>query len=144
MSAPPIRVGTSSWSSEDWRGEFYPVDLRPVDFLAYYATRFDTVECDATFYRIPAPRTVDGWAARTPEDFIFASKLPREITHERGLVDCADLVRDYLGVMERLGPRLGPVVAQFAYVAKARDAEEYATGNDFLGRLKNPKIIVFD
>jgi uncharacterized protein YecE (DUF72 family) len=109
--------------------------LRPVDFLAHYATRFDTVECDATFYRIPAARTVDAWAARTPEEFVFSSKLPREITHQRGLVDCADLVREYLAVMERLGPRMGPVVAQFAYVAKGRDAAEYASGNDFLRRL---------
>jgi uncharacterized protein YecE (DUF72 family) len=135
VATPPVRIGTSSWSSEDWRGEFYPARLRPIDFLAHYATRFDTVECDATFYRIPAARTVDGWAARTPEEFVFASKLPREITHQRGLVDCADLVREYLAVMERLGPRMGPVVAQFAYVAKGRDAPEYATGNDFLRRL---------
>jgi uncharacterized protein YecE (DUF72 family) len=106
-----------------------------VEFLAHYATRYDTVECDSTFYRIPAHRTVDGWRARTPEDFVFCSKLPREITHQRGLVDCADLIAEYLGAMERLGSRLGPVVAQFAYVAKSRDAEEYATGRDFLRRL---------
>ena len=68
MSAPPVRIGTSSWSSEDWKGPFYPRGLRPGDFLAHYATRFDTVECDATFYRIPAPRTVEGWAAKTPEE----------------------------------------------------------------------------
>jgi uncharacterized protein YecE (DUF72 family) len=131
----PVRIGTSSWSSEDWRGVFYPHGTRPVDFLAHYATRYDTVECDATFYRIPSQRTVDGWATRTPEEFVFSSKLPREITHERGMVDCADLVGQYFGVMERLGPRLGPVVAQFAYVAKGRDADEYETGDDFRARL---------
>jgi len=133
--AAPVRIGTSSWSSEDWRGVFYPNGTRPADFLAFYATRYDTVECDATFYRIPGPRTVDGWAARTPEDFVFSSKLPREITHQRGLVDCADLIGEYLGVMERLGPRLGPVVAQFAYVAKGCDAAEYDSGDDFRARL---------
>lgn len=131
----PVRIGTSSWSSEDWRGVFYPHGTRPVDFLAYYATRYDTVECDATFYRIPAHRTVDGWRARTPEEFVFCSKLPREITHQRGLVDCADLVGEFLSAMERLGPRMGPVVAQFAYVAKGRDAAEYESGDDFRSRL---------
>lgn len=136
MKTPPIRIGTSSWSSADWRGVFYPADARPVDYLAHYATRYDTVECDATFYRIPAPRTVDGWAARTPESFLFCSKLPREITHERGMVDCADTAAEFLRAMERLGPRMGPVVAQFAYVAKRGDAEEYATGTDFLRRLR--------
>jgi uncharacterized protein YecE (DUF72 family) len=136
VTAPPIRIGTSSWSSGDWRGPFYPPKARPADFLALYAERFDTVECDATFYRSPSSRTVDGWRARTPEGFLFCSKLPREITHERGLVDCSDLVRQFFDAMSRLGPRLGPVVAQFAYVAKGRDPEEYATGRDFLDRLR--------
>jgi len=137
VQAPPIRIGTSSWSSGDWRGGFYPAGARPAEFLALYAERYDTVECDSTFYGIPSARTVDGWKARTPETFLFASKLPREITHERGLVDCGDVLRRYLGVMERLGPRLGPVVAQFAYVAKRKDAQEYATGRDFLRRLRD-------
>jgi uncharacterized protein YecE (DUF72 family) len=137
VAAPPIRIGTSSWSCGDWRGPFYPAETRPADFLGYYAERFDTVECDATFYRIPSARTVDGWRARTPETFLFSSKLPREITHERGLVDCSEQVDQYLGVLSRLGPRLGPVVAQFAYVAKGKDAEEYATGRDFLRRLRD-------
>jgi uncharacterized protein YecE (DUF72 family) len=79
---------------------------------------------------------VDGWRERTPEGFLLSSKLPREITHERGMVDCGDVARRYLGVMDRLGDRLGPVVAQFAYVAKGRDAQEYETGDDFRGRLE--------
>lgn len=136
MTAPPIRIGTSSWSWGDWRGPFYPADARPADFLAHYAERYDTVECDSTFYGSPAPRTVEGWRSRTPETFLFSSKLPREITHERGLVDCADILRRHLAVMERLGPRFGPVVAQFAYVAKRDDAKEYATGRGFLRRLR--------
>jgi uncharacterized protein YecE (DUF72 family) len=135
VGSPPVRIGTSSWSSPDWRGPFYPSDARPGDYLPVYAKRFDTVECDATFYGIPSERTADGWRARTPEGFLFACKLPREITHERGLVDCGEVLGRFLGVMERLGDRLGPVVAQFAYVAKRRDAEEYATGRDFRARL---------
>jgi len=132
---PSIRIGTSSWSSADWRGPFYPIDARPADQLELYAGKYDTVECDATFYRIPSPRTVDAWRSRTPEGFVFASKLPREITHEAGLVDCEGTLRQFVDVMTRLGDRLGPVVAQFAYVAKRKDPEEYASGADFRRRL---------
>lgn len=135
MTAAGVRIGTSSWSSSDWKGVFYPGDARPTDFLAYYATRYDTVECDATFYGTPRSATVDGWRSKTPEGFLFSSKLPREMTHERGLVDCAAPLRDFVDVMGRLGDRLGPVVAQFAYVPKRADPHEYATGDDFRARL---------
>jgi uncharacterized protein YecE (DUF72 family) len=104
-------------------------------FLAHYAGHFDTVECDATFYRTPSAKTVDGWRDRTPPGFLFAAKLPQEISHERGLVDCGAQVDEFVSVMERLGDKLGPILAQFAYVAKGKDAEEYASGRSFLARL---------
>jgi uncharacterized protein YecE (DUF72 family) len=128
-------LGTSSWSAADWKGPFYPPRARPGEFLAYYAQHFDAVECDATFYATPALRTVEGWRAKTPEDFMLASKLPREITHDLGMVDCADVLREHLDVMSTLGPRLGPIVAQFAYLARGRDAREHASGDDFRARL---------
>jgi len=93
------------------------------------------VECDATFYRIPSAKTVDGWRDRTPKGFLFAAKMPQEITHERGLVDCAQPLGEFLAVMERLGDKLGPILAQFAYVAKGKDPDEYATGASFRNRL---------
>ena len=96
VSAVHVRIGTSSWSSPDWKGSFYPADARPADFLALYAARYDTVECDSTFYGIPRPRTVDGWHARTSDGFVFSSKLPREITHERGLTDCRESLAEFL------------------------------------------------
>ena len=80
-----IRIGTSSWSSNDWRGVFYPESARPGEFLALYAEHFDTVECDATFYRTPSLSMVRGWASCTPEDFLLSAKLPREITHDRNI-----------------------------------------------------------
>jgi len=132
---PPVRLGTSSWSSVDWKGPFYPPRARPGEFLAHYAEHFDAVECDATFYATPAARTVEGWRQKTPDGFMLASKLPREITHDLGLLDCADVLQDHLRVMSALGSRLGPIVAQFAYVARGRDAHEHATGDDFRARL---------
>ncbi len=130
-----LRVGTSSWSSADWRGSFYPRDARPESFLGHYARRFDTVECDATFYRIPSQSMVRNWHGRTPEDFLLSAKLPREITHDRGMVGCDDPVSEFLAAMELLGDKRGPLVAQFPYVAKGRDAGEYETGDDFRKRL---------
>jgi uncharacterized protein YecE (DUF72 family) len=128
-------LGTSSWSSSDWRGPFYPEGSDPSSFLAHYAAHFDTVECDATFYRTPSAKTVDGWRDRTPPGFLLAAKLPQEITHEKGLVDCAAALTEFLSVMERLGDKLGPILAQFAYVPKGRDAKEYAIGESFRERL---------
>jgi uncharacterized protein YecE (DUF72 family) len=133
---PTLRLGTSSWACEDWVGPFYPRGCPPRDFLRHYAEQFDTVECDATFYRVPSPRTVDSWREKTPEGFLFSAKLPREITHDRGLVDCRKETADFLAVLDRLGERLGPILAQFPYVAKAADPEEHATGADFLRRLQ--------
>ena len=83
----------------------------------------------------PSSKTVDGWRDRTPPGFLFAAKLPQEITHEKGLLDCAAPLREFLAVMGRLGDKLGPILAQFAYVAKGKDAREYATGVSFLERL---------
>ncbi len=135
MSARSLRIGTSSWSSDDWRGTLYPEGADPASYLGHYAAHFDTVECDATFYRIPSAKTVDGWRARTPPGFLFAAKLPGEITHDKGLVDCEGPLREFVAVMERLGDKLGPILAQFAYVAKGKDANEYATGASFRERL---------
>lgn len=135
MSPNSLRIGTSSWSSNDWRGPFYPEGSDPGSFLGHYAAHFDTVECDATFYRIPSAKTVDGWRDRTPDGCLFAAKLPQEITHEKGLLGCEDTLREFLTVMDRLGDKLGPILAQFAYVAKGKDAAEYATGASFRERL---------
>lgn len=135
MKGRELRIGTSSWSSNDWRGPFYPEGADAASFLGHYATQFDTVECDATFYRTPSAKTVDGWRDRTPSGFLFAAKLPQEITHERELVDCAAPLKEFIAVMERLEDKLGPILAQFAYVAKGKDPAEYATGNVFRERL---------
>ena len=76
MSLAQIRLGTSSWTGEGWVGSFYPAASKPQDFLPLYAERFDTVEIDSTFYRIPAAATARQWRERTPEGFVFAAKVP--------------------------------------------------------------------
>jgi uncharacterized protein YecE (DUF72 family) len=107
-----LRLGTQGWNYAAWVGPFYPDGTRAPDFLRTYARAFSTVEVDSTFYAIPAASTVRGWAARTPESFTFAVKLPQEITHERRFVDAHDVLLAFLERMQELGPRLGPVLIQ--------------------------------
>ena len=110
--AASIRLGTQGWNYEAWVGPLYPEGTRPADFLSVYSRAFQTVEVDSTFYAIPPARTVRGWAERTPEDFVFALKLPQEITHERRLRDSDDLAQLFYDRARELGPKLGPVLMQ--------------------------------
>ena len=91
-------IGTSGYNYPEWRGTFYPEKFPTAKMLAYYAERFNTVEVNYTFYRIPTPTLLEGWAKGTPEDFTFTLKAPRRITHDSKLQRCrgsdADLLQD--------------------------------------------------
>jgi uncharacterized protein YecE (DUF72 family) len=127
-----IRVGTSAFTAEGWVGSFYPRGMKPAEYLSYYATQFDTVELDSTFYRTPALSTVKGWYAKTPPGFVFAVKVPQVITHEKVLVDCEEDLSYFLKTMEALGEKLGPVLFQFGYFNRS----QFKSGAEFLARLK--------
>jgi uncharacterized protein YecE (DUF72 family) len=127
-----IRIGTSAFTAEGWVGSFYPPGTQPRDFLSYYATQFDSVELDNTFYRTPALSTVEGWNAKTPAGFLFAAKVPQVITHEKVLVDCDDDLRHFLKTMEALGDKLGPLLFQFGYFNKSK----FKSGAEFVALLK--------
>jgi uncharacterized protein YecE (DUF72 family) len=129
---PNLRLGTSSWSSEDWVGAFYPPATPAASLLGEYSKHFDTVEVDSTYYRSPAPSMVKNWRERTPPGFLFAAKFPRAITHEKILLDCASEVAEFIGAMDLLGDKLGPLLLQFPYFNK----KVFARGEDFLARLK--------
>lgn len=107
-----VLLGTQGWNYPDWAGSFYPQGTRPADFLSVYARAFGAVEVDSTFYAVPAVETVRGWARRTPDGFVFALKLPQEVTHVRRLRDAADVVEDFSERARLLGPKLGPVLVQ--------------------------------
>lgn len=129
---PGLRVGTSSWSSDDWVGAFYPAGTKPANYLSEYAKHFDTVEIDSTYYRTPSASMVKNWRDRTPAGFLFAAKVPQTITHEKVLVDCEPDLKEFLSVMELLGDKLGPLLFQFPYFNK----QAFASPDDFLARLK--------
>ena len=118
MNASPLYLGTSSWTVVDWETAFYPPHTKESDYLPYYASRFNSVEIDSTFYRIPSAKTVQQWRQRTPEGFVFAVKLPQIITHEKVLVDAEDDLKAFLDVMDILGPKLGPLLIQLPYFNK--------------------------
>jgi len=127
-----IRIGTSAFTAEGWVGSFYPKGMQPRDFLSYYASKFNTVELDNTFYRTPAISTVEGWNLKTPPGFTFAAKVPQVITHEKVLVDCEDDLKHFLKTMDALGDKLGPLLFQFGYFNKAA----FKSQAEFLTRLK--------
>ncbi len=113
-----VRLGTSSWTAEGWNRAFYPERLPPRDYIAYYSKQFNTVEIDATFYAIPAARTVQRWYEATEPGFLFAAKVPQEITHERLLLDCEMQVQAFVDAMSGLREKLGPLLFQFRYFRK--------------------------
>lgn len=127
-----ILVGTSAFTAEGWVGSFYPAGMQPRDFLSYYATQFNIVELDNTFYRTPAISTVEGWNLKTPPGFVFAAKVPQVITHEKVLVDCEDDLTHFLKTMDALGDKLGPLLFQFGYFNRSA----FKSGSEFLARLK--------
>ena len=95
-----IHIGTSGWSYPTWRPGFYPQGSRPGEFLAHYATVFDTVELNTTAYRLPAAEQFERWAATVPDGFRFAPKLA---------IGQPGRVPPYLARVDRLGDRLGPI-----------------------------------
>jgi uncharacterized protein YecE (DUF72 family) len=132
MTSARIRLGTSSWTGEGWVGSFYPARSKPQNFLPIYAERFDAVEIDSTFYRIPAARTVEQWRARTPPGFTFAAKVPQIITHEKMLVGAEPDLAEFLEVMDLLGEKLGPLLLQFPYFNR----QKFSGVGPFLERLE--------
>src|SRR6185369_7787782 len=105
-------IGTSGYNYPEWRGSFYPEKFPTAKMLAYYAERFDTVEINYTFYRIPTEKLLAGWAAGTPEHFSFTLKAPRRITHDSKLQHCEDLVQTFCRTARTLGPRLATLLFQ--------------------------------
>jgi uncharacterized protein YecE (DUF72 family) len=133
-----LRLGTCSWSTKDWVGSVYTQGTKPAEYIREYATHFDTVEIDSTFYAVPRRSTIEGWRDRTPESFVFAAKAPQVITHEKLMKNCERDATEFLDAMSLLGDRLGPIVFQFPYYAKRRGVtvDEFVSRLDpFLGQL---------
>ncbi len=112
MSAGGVHIGTSGWHYKHWRGPFYPEGLPFHKFLAFYVDRFQTVEINNTFYRLPQPKALAAWQQTVPPDFIFAVKASRFITHQKKLNDPESSTIKFFETVETLGKNLGPVLFQ--------------------------------
>lgn len=111
MDAAP-RIGTSGWIYRAWRGAFYPEKLPQRLWFEHYASRFDTAEINATFYRLPTQAAVARWREQAPAGFVFAWKASRFITHMKRLREAeASLDRVYAPMLA-LGAKLGPALFQ--------------------------------
>jgi uncharacterized protein YecE (DUF72 family) len=112
--AGTIRIGISGWTYKGWRGRFYPKGLPQKRELAFAAQRFASIEINGTFYGLQRPESFDGWDAETPDDFVFAVKGSRYITHFLRIKDVATPLANFLASgLLRLGPKLGPILWQF-------------------------------
>lgn len=109
-----IYAGTSGWAYPSWKPEFYPAKLAAARFLAYYASRLNSVELNYTFRRFPTQKLLSGWIDATPADFKFAVKAHQTITHIKRLRDESSFTADFLGALEPLreAGKLGPVLFQ--------------------------------
>jgi uncharacterized protein YecE (DUF72 family) len=109
-----LRIGCSGWNYASWRGTFYPKGLPASRWLEHYATVFDTVEVNSTFYRLARRDAVARWVDQTPEDFVFAVKASRYLTHVRRLTDMEQGVARLYEPLEPLvaSGKLGPVLWQ--------------------------------
>ena len=109
-----IRIGISGWRYTPWRGVFYPPGLPQRAELAYAGGQFRSVEINGTFYSLQRPDYFAAWAVAVPDDFVFALKGPRFITHNKKLRDVVEPLANFLASgLLRLGPKLGPFLWQF-------------------------------
>lgn len=116
-----IRIGTSGWNYREWRGEFYPANVPLRKWLGFYATQFNSVEINYTFYRLPSPETCSQWHRLTPKDFQFALKASRFLTHVKRLIKVRDSWNEFLNRISILDRKLGPILLQFPATFAATD-----------------------
>jgi uncharacterized protein YecE (DUF72 family) len=138
-----LLLGTSAFTANGWAGSFYPVGMNQRGYLAHYATQFQTVEIDSTFYGTPSEATVSNWNQRTPPDFIFSAKVPQVVTHEKMLVGCEQEFEEFVDRMSILGDKLGPMLLQFPKFDKfVMNEDEFLRRlRLFLARVKDlPKV----
>lgn len=108
-----VRVGTVGYSHPKWKGDFYPEQISQKKMLAYYATRFSTVEVNYTFHEVPTQATVKKWAEQVPDSFRFALKGWQTITHIKRLTNVEIETDQFLGAASVLGAKQGPILFQF-------------------------------
>jgi uncharacterized protein YecE (DUF72 family) len=138
VAAARAYIGTSGWNYKHWRNLIYPAKFAQKNWLGFIAERFDTVEVNTSFYRIPKRETIAAWQEATPKHFRFALKVWRGITHYRKLKNAADLTSRFLDVAEALEPsRRAPLLLQLP-PNQGRDIEKLAVYLEELRTIAGP------
>lgn len=108
-----LRIGTSGWVYESWRGLFYPDELKAKDELPFFANEFSTVEINYTFYKLPDEEVFSAWRNQVPKEFLFAVKASRFLTHMKKLKDAEEPWERIIRRAEKLKNKCGPILLQF-------------------------------
>ncbi len=116
-----VYIGTSGWQYRHWRDTFYPQGVAQSRWLEFYAERFQIVELNNSFYRLPNPETFVKWHERTPEDFIMAVKMSRFLTHIKKLKEPEEPLERFFRHARKLGSKLGPVLLQLPPTLRSDD-----------------------
>ncbi len=136
-SGDKLRFGCLSWTYPDWLGAFYPTGSKSAEYLQTYSRVFDLVEIDSSFYRTPTAQTVKQWKEKTPNNFLFTSKLPGKITHELRLTGVESQLDRFEKTVMELGEKLACIIAQLPPNSKFEN--DFDKLEKFLG-LTNPSI----
>lgn len=107
-----ILFGTQSWQFRAWVGPFYPPNTPAADMLRWYGRMFASIEVDSSFYAVPAAPVLRDWRDKVPRDFVFALKVPQQITHAKRLADAGDELQHFVDRIQVLEEMLGPVLVQ--------------------------------
>lgn len=135
-----VHTGTSGFSYDEWHGRLYPVELPASSRLAYYSSRLGSVEINNTFYQMPKTALLEGWRDAVADDFRFALKVPRRITHSQRLKESSESLGYFLTAASALGTKLGPVLFQLPPFLR-KDAPRLA---DFLALLPPTLLAAFE
>jgi uncharacterized protein YecE (DUF72 family) len=133
-----LRIGTSGYSYKEWKGVFYPENLKPAEMLSFYAARLGTVEINNTFYHMPTPKVLEGWASQVPETFRFVLKTSQKITHYKRLKGVEEEAEYVVRMSRLLGARLGALLVQIP-PNLARDDERLSTFLDLVSGVGLPR-----
>jgi uncharacterized protein YecE (DUF72 family) len=138
---PRVFVGVSGFSYSGWKENFYPKSLKNEEFLGYYSQRFNSVEINSSFYAPPSAGMVKSWSAKTDDDFRFAFKAPRQITHISKLGKGApEATQRLAGTLALLGAKRGPLLFQLPPYSK----QDLRLLEEFLGKTSDINQRVFE
>src|SRR5262245_38448546 len=135
-----LYAGTSGYSYKEWKGKFYPEDLPEKQMLRYYGERFNSVEINNTFYRMPKPSVLEAWAKEVPADFKFVIKGSQKITHFQRLKDTDESVAYLLKVVSVLNKQLGPLLFQMPPYLK----KDIPRLRDFLAKIPRERRVAME